>query len=257
MSYAIYIAAAAAIGLLIGFVALSIGWLKKTVLRNIRSKTMGLLSVYDELLEEKSREILEAEAEKQRLEEEAAAREAEPEPLPKEATPAPVYSGNFGGATAYRDDSLGGVYRKIRHNFSYRIDELIPALSNAAPRSRGPAGVLLEQLDWDTVYRLATLPPEDQKTVLRESLQGDSLELLEEYPVGSENFSALDFYEHLRALADAEPKSVKLRVSPERWDRDIECEGVEIIADDEICEGFQVEADHLLYDYCIKARELR
>ena len=34
-------------------------------------------------------------------------------------------------------------------------------------------------------------------------------------------------------------------------------ERVEIIPDEEICEGFQMEADRVLYDYCIKAKELR
>ena len=55
MIYAIYIAAAAVVGVLIGFVVLSVTWLKKTVAKNIRSKTTELISVYDDLLEEKSR----------------------------------------------------------------------------------------------------------------------------------------------------------------------------------------------------------
>ena len=33
-------------------------------------------------------------------------------------------------------------------------------------------------------------------------------------------------------------------------------DGVEIIPDEGICEGFQLEEKNLLYDYCIKAREL-
>ena len=57
MVYAVYILAAAGVGLLIGFVVLSIALLRKTVSSNIRSKTISLMSVYDELLEQKSREL--------------------------------------------------------------------------------------------------------------------------------------------------------------------------------------------------------
>ena len=57
MRYAVYVAAAAAIGLLIGFVTLSIGWLRKNVMHSIRNKTLSLLDTYDDLLEEKSREL--------------------------------------------------------------------------------------------------------------------------------------------------------------------------------------------------------
>ena len=63
MVYIIYIAAAVAVGLLIGFVTLSIMWLRKSVSENIRSKTVGLLSIYDDLLEEKSRELTAVESE--------------------------------------------------------------------------------------------------------------------------------------------------------------------------------------------------
>ena len=58
MVYVIYIAAAVAVGLLIGFVTLSILWLRRNVSENIRSKTVGLLSVYDE---EEKQQLLDAE----------------------------------------------------------------------------------------------------------------------------------------------------------------------------------------------------
>lgn len=256
MSYLIYIAAAVVIGLLIGFVALSIGWLKKTVLRNIRSKTMGLLSVYDELLEQKSLEIQEAEAEKRRLE--AAAMVPEETPIPEDEAPVAAYiPGDMGLGADYRDGNLGGVYRKIRQNFSYRVDELVPELTRKAVQGPGPAERLLQELSWDTVYRLSTLPAEEQIVVLRESLAPEAQQLVEDYNDSAQHFSALEFYDYLRSRAEAEPKPVRLRVSPERWERDEDYPGLEILADEQICEGFQVEAEHQLYDYCIKARELR
>ena len=64
-------------------------------------------------------------------------------------------------------------------------------------------------------------------------------------------------HDHLQALADAEPKPIRLRVPAGMAPAQMMRAGVEIIPDEEICEGFQMEADRVLYDYCIKAKELR
>ncbi len=260
MVYAIYIAAAAVIGLLIGFVALSILWLQKTVLHNIRSKTIGLLSVYDELLEEKSRQLLEMEA--LELAQQKKAEESQPKivvPAAKEGaavnSTAMLDMAEKAGLADYRDGKVSELYRLIRKSFSFRVEDLAEELKDPANMRKGPAGRLLEELEWETVYSLSTLPSEEQISVLREVLDVESLELLETYRSGRGRFSVLEFYDALGALADREPKPVKLWVSPEYGE--LALEGVDVIPDREICEGFQVEAEHLLYDYCIKARELR
>ena len=139
MAYAIYIAAAAVIGLLIGFVALSVLWLKSTVMKNIRSRTLGLISVYDELLEEKSRELTE-------LAEHDAAQSGKAE----ETEAAAVGRGNISlrtgegaaalsaaqmlqmtersGGAVYRERTLGSVYRKIRESFAFDPNEILAEL---------------------------------------------------------------------------------------------------------------------------------
>ena len=255
MIYAIYIAAAAVVGVLIGLVILSIAWLRKSVSNNIRSKTTELISVYDELLEEKSSEL----AALTRQEETLPGRTEEhlPAQPAQEAQPAAAMRASEllniaerAGGAVYRDDTIGSMYLKIR-------EELLAAVSGAAREMGGTAARLLECLDYDTVYRLSTMFPEEQINILRETLPAEGITLLEAYIERNRTFCALRFYDHLQALADAEPKPIRLRVPAGMVPVQMMRAGVEIIPDEEICEGFQMEADRVLYDYCIKAKELR
>lgn len=265
MVYVIYIAAAVAVGLLIGFVTLSILWLRRNVSENIRSKTVGLLSVYDELLEQKSRELAAVEAEIEKTGDAQAEKDAAPSLVQSETAESaaqPLQASEMlnmaerTGGAAYRDDAVGGLYRKIRRNFSFQVEELLSSFS-AAPVSGGPAGRLLSQLEFDTVFRLSTLPESDQQAVLRECLPQEGIALLDAYLGSHPVFSALAFYDHLKSLAAAEPKPACLRVPADMTADEVDCGGVRVVPDSEICEGFQLEDGNFLYDYCIKARELR
>lgn len=261
MIYAVYIAAAAAVGLLIGLVMLSISWLRKAVTRNIRSRTIDLLSVYDELLEQKSQQLADMDAEAlERTEEKAGALVKEEKPL--DTKPEPLRASELlnmaerSGGAMYRDGAMGSVYSKIRGSFSFQLEQLLPALSSETEFYGGPAGKLLAALDYDTVYRLSTMRGEDQISILQEVLSGEQRVLLEDYLQTHEKFQVLNFYDSLRALAEAEPKPARLWVPAGVVADKTERNGVEILTDEEICEGFLLEEDNLLYDYCLKAREL-
>ena len=110
MIYAIYIAAAAVVGVLIGFVVLSVTWLKKTVAKNIRSKTTELISVYDDLLEEKSRELAALEAKQATIPQQSVS-SREPETAQAEAVAATLPASEMLGMA---ERSGGAVYRRHR-----------------------------------------------------------------------------------------------------------------------------------------------
>lgn len=264
MAFIIYIGAALAIGLLIGFVALSILWLRKTIQRNIRSHTIGLLSVYDELLEEKSQELSAVQEEIVEQQPSAAVETApQSEGIRQSCTvetqvkPGVMLAAAERAATApYRDGAAGEIYQSIRQNFSFlRVEELLPGLRGTQTVS-GSAQTLLSQLNYDTVYQLSTLPEEQQLMVLRESLTPEGLALLESYLQTHRHFGALAFYDHLRSTASGEAQKARLYVSPGMLAFAGSVAGVELIPNAEICEGFQAEVDGKLYDYCITRREL-
>lgn len=267
MIYAVYVVAAIAICVLIGFVMLSVKWLKRTVLRNIRSKTIGLLSVYDDLLEEKSQELSQIvnDNEKVRLEtaaftnkngtgKQAAAAQAAAQSAQSVSILEMTERRN---AISYRERSMSRIYRTIRKNFSFSVDELLPGLEPGVPENNDRiASRLISELDFDTVYRLSTLPPEFQLKVLKESLSPEETALLNEWMETTRGFNALRFYDYLQAKADEEPQIIRLRVPDDDAFTEKSYDGLEIVLDESICEGFQLEANHLLYDYCIKTREL-
>lgn len=263
MIYAIYIGAAAVVGLLIGFVALSIVWLRKTVSNNIRSKTVGLISVYDELLEERSQALAELEQESEEGPDGPSPLvEHKPDPAAEPSGPAPLRAAELlrlterSGGAAYRDRAVGSVYLKIRENFSFRLEEILPLCRGTSAGQSGPAQRLLAQMEFDTVYRLSTLPSEQQTEILRQTLPTDGLALLDSYQSTHTPFLALGFYDYLKSAADMEPRPACLRVPAGIAAGKMTRSGVRIVPDREICEGFQLEKDRLLYDYSIRAREL-
>lgn len=259
MDQLIYIGAALAIGLLIGFVALCVLWLGRTMRRNVRSHTLNLLSAYDDLLEEKSRELSEME---EKLRQKAALTEKpEAEPAPVPAAREPEFRLSTGAVLAvsqraaevsYRDKTVGDTYRQIRDSFSFDLEELLPLLQGE--QQPGPAEKLLAQLDFDTVYRLSTLTEAQQLSVLQESLDGEGKALLEGYLRNGRPFRVLEFYSALQSQAAAESKAVRLYV-PKSMARGTSG-SLQVVADPDICEGFQAELGGRLYDYSIKTREL-
>lgn len=266
MIYAVYILAAVAVGLLVGFVTLAVVLLRKTVSDNIRSKTISLISVYDRLLEEKSRELA-------RLSQSCDADDAEKAKkakLCKEQEEKEKYAAGGRGlnsgemlsaterscAATYRDGSIGWAYCKIRENFSFSLGEILSGLKEKENSETGRAEKLLNAIDYDTIYRLSTLPGQQQIEILRESLSESEHKLLNAYLANNKRFSALEFYHYIKMLAEQEYKGIRLRVPESVAAKRTKEDGVEIIPDDGICEGFQIEEGNIIYDYCIKTREL-
>lgn len=261
MKYAVYVAAAAVIGLLIGFVTLSIGWLRKNVMRSIRNKTLSLLDTYDDLLEEKSRELSRLERELSEKGEALAVQDTVKLSVTERigvsadtTAPAVLRAAERAGIATYRDDAVGKLYRMIRENFSFCIGDVVASIDQGAKDTGGPASQMLQALGFDTVYQLSTLREEQQVQVLRLSLDSEGVSFLEDYLAGHRTFKALEFYDYLKARAEQEHRPVRLWVpgSTEAWGDG----SIEILSDDGICEGFQVEIDDLLYDYSIRTREL-
>lgn len=262
MTYAIYVAAVVVIGLLMGLVVLSIFWLRRTVTGSIRNKTLGLISVYDELLEKKSQSLKSLESEKGEVKggKYPIADNRDSSRLQDAKTlGASEFLNILGhyGSTAYRDGSFGDTYLKIKENFSFNMDELLQRLSYTANEAKeGSAEKLLRELEFDIVYRLSTMEPKEQEQILRDFLPADGLELLDEYMKTHDSFRVLDFYDYIRFRADLESKGCALYVPVNINSGQMKWGRVTIIPDAGICEGYQLEENRILYDYCIRAKEL-
>lgn len=258
MLYA-YIGAAIVVGLLIGFVLLCVIWISRKVSDGIRIKTIDLVSGYDSLLEKRSRELAEIE---ERIGQYQTSPTADRPAAEPSQIPACTVSGGSIlnaaeriGTAVYRDTTVGQTYQKIKSAFHLEPTVMLQSLQKAAgTQTVGTATGLLSELPYDTVYQLSMLPGDEQINILRESLSGSALSLLNDYLATHEAFSAIAFYDYLRALAAMEPQPPRLRVSP--LDRGTYPDSIEVTVDPDICEGFQIEFNNTLYDYCIKGREL-
>lgn len=257
MLYA-YIGTAVVVGLLVIAVTLCVIWLSKKVSAGIQAKTMDVISAYDELLEKRSQELAQLEA---AIQERAAsvqtplAGPVKPEVAADPSGASVVSAAERIMASAYRDSEVGSAYRKIRTSFHHSPEEVLRHLSETLQTDQsGAATSLLEELSYNTIYRLSTLDAKDQEVILRSSLTGESLALLDSYAKTTDLFSAISFYDYLQSAAAMEPQKPRMRV-PLQYSGPIP-DGVEVIEDADICEGFQLEVYGNLYDYCIKGREL-
>lgn len=258
----IYVAVALVAGILIGFVTLCVVWTTRVVSQSIRDRSVLLLSTYDGLLEDRSRSLQEL---KQELEQAKAGleqlKQADQAALPvqESAEPDPMaflrVVERISG-TEYRDKEAGEIYRWVRENFNLAPEDVLAALParDLSPREC-PAGGLLKKLDYDSVYKLSTLPGEEQRTVLSQVLSQKERKLLEDYAETHPKFDCIAFYDYLQARAAEEPKPVCLRVAPTAVPGKYPPQ-VRVVVDEEICEGFQIERDNILYDYCVKMKEM-
>lgn len=260
MIYA-YIAVALVVGLLIGFAALAVAWLARSVGKSIRSRTLELVSAYDDLLEERSRELAGLESRQPApAPESPAAPAGRPQPAPAPAQGAASGRTALMGAleqvlaAPYRDGAAARLYGKIRAGFAFSPAEALARVNAGAPRP-GPATRLLEQLSFNTVFELSTLPGERQYQLLCESLDEPGRALARQYAGRRGGFDSLGFYDFLRQTAYAEPRPPVLRVAPMTRCVDLPPQ-VRVVEDPAICEGFVLEADGRVFDYCIKAREI-
>jgi len=261
-SWIIYVAAGIVVALLIAFVALSVRLVAQRVSRGIRLRASELLATYDEILEKKSIELRKLNSIVIRKKEELRKLEERNEQKPqyeesRDAAADPAYLLNVAekiGNAQYQDSRIGGVYQKIRSAFSKDpldvIRELVPGVGE-----KGSATLLLEQLSFDTVYQLSALPEYQQVEVLSETLDEKGRKLLEEFMAGRKTFGAIAFYDYLKSRALQEPQPVVLRV-PSSFSVGWLPSSVVVVTDDGICEGFQLEANNQLYDYCVRKSEI-
>lgn len=261
MSY-VYIGAAAIIGLMVGFVALAILWLTRTVAKSIEVHTIDLISEYDDLLEDRSRQLIRAENRIVLVDKKDSPVAVTPEEDVISSSGAmPAASGLLNatqriGATVYRDNTVGQVYHQIRDGFAQDTDSIFAKLKLTKPMEiGGPATYLLENLSFEQMCNMSTLPRETQYQLLAETLPDQGVALLEAYGARHKHFNSLSFYSHLKEMADLEPKPPLIWVAPGTVISNCPPRAT-IVVDEEICEGVQVEVGNTLYDFCIRAREI-
>ena len=241
--------------LLIGFVVLILRSLAASAGVRIRQDMRRMLGSYDRLVEEKGRAL-------KALQEEYAAVEAALEKLvassmekqaPAEDVPVEqaIGAASVPSAAAYRAAAFGQGYGTIRDQFrlsaeeeQYIVDQVLEEMEDVSAGRGKLASALREKLSFDTIFRLAQLPGDEQLELLDSSLEDEDWTLLRDYWEEHDDkpFDVMAFCNWLDVLTQLEGEAVIVR-------------GEDSIGG-QICEGIQVIAGNRLYDYSIKEKEI-
>ena len=241
--------------LLVGFVVLIMRSLAASAGVRIRSDMRRMLGSYDRVIEEKARELQKLQEERESVEaalerlEAGQSRQAFVPSEEKGDTPAGVAS--VPSAAAYRAAAFGAGYGMIRNQFrlteaeeQYIVDQVLEEMEDVSAGRGGQAAELREKLSYETVFRMAQLPGEEQLELLDTSLEDADWALLRDYweTHESEPFDVMKFCNWLDVLVQLESEAVVVR-------------GEDSIGG-QICEGIQIVAGSRLYDYSIKEKEI-
>ena len=104
------------------------------------------------------------------------------------------------------------------------------------------------------MFQLSTLNSQEQLEMLRALGNAELDELLDSYCAMHRRFDVIGFYDYLKARSADEPHQPRLYVGVDH--ADLEVPGLQVLVDEGICEGYQLEKDGILYDYALHEREV-
>jgi hypothetical protein len=251
----------AALVLLIGLVTLVVVWMANEVRGQIRRRTAELITLYD-TFRERERDADAADAETP---------DAAAQPPPGENGARTAGTGTPQDASSvlreteqissahYLNREFPQMYREIRSRFYINPAQVLESLPIAEIPNRdvgGPATRLLRRIDYETAFAASGLPGDEQRRLLFEVADDEARALLAEFGGEEARFDILDFCGFLRLKASGEPRPVTMYVPADMFKYRIFSDDIEVVADANICDGIQIEADNALYDFAIKDGEI-
>jgi hypothetical protein len=268
----VLIAAIATLALLIALVTLAVFWMADEVRGQIRRRTAELITLYDGL-EARDREE-EWQDEDIEFTPGGTPRTAQANQAAQASAGPAGQDQGAGGQTAsamlnvteqissasYLSRELPIMYREVRSQFYFNPAQLLRTLPIAdLPRDEsGPATRLLRQIDYETAFSMSQLAGADQYGVMQELAAADANahQLLEEYGAAGDRFDVLAFCDFLSLKSVEEPHPITLYVPADMLQYRAFSEGISVVADEDICDGVQIEADNIIYDFAVKGREI-
>jgi hypothetical protein len=252
----IFIGVATVLALLIGLVTLVVVWMANEVRGQIRRRTAELITLYDTF--EGRGDAGGADETPAAPRADAGVFAADPQGADARGASSVLRETEQISAAHYLNAELPQMYRDIRSRFYFNPTQLLKELPIAdIPRGEGgPATRLLRRIDYDTVFAVSGLPPEEQYRMLSETADGDARALLAEFGAEDARFDCIAFCDFLKLKASGEPQRVILYVPTDMFNYRMFSEDIEVVADADICDGVQIEADSVIYDFAIKGREI-
>jgi len=225
--------------------------------RNLKSNVSDRILIYDDLIEEKQARLESVQNRVDVLE----ARLKELEET-EELRSVPTGQMYFTRTTGYCSPDLKKDYRNMREHFSFDRRALVnDFLKNyKTPDTAGQYAVvndLCSTLKGDLCYKLLSFESDEQLEVLREALEGEGEELLNRYIEEKGYFDTTDrFLYWLLCVKESLDPTITVRTPQKEDDFSDISPLVRTVYDSGLCEGVQIIAGRLLYDYAIHRSEL-
>ncbi len=233
--------------------------LSKNTTKAIAEKTVELVSVYDELLNNKSEELEKAREELQYIEEKLKNCSANEQGFNGEAKNEQKVQDRrkIRMAPSFLSDNFCDSYNAVRENFECDLNEIIskhPEISRVTNTATDNLKNFYNEIPFETFYDMSFLQEEEQISLIKDACLDDVTSFVSEYIENSNSFNSLDFYTYLCDVIEKDEQYFKIRVSP---NIEIPKDFVyDVQVDDSICEGVQVEINHKLFDYSINKKEI-
>ncbi len=252
-----YIAAFLGMALLIGISVIAILSVSRTVTKNIRSKTLKLISTYDEILDDYSDKLETIREEIKKAPKPSAVTQQQTvrfQPGTRMSTrnfaPSVLSTVEKVANAKYVGESSFEIYKTLKDGFRINIEDVVSKIPNFdAPM--GKATELLKELDSNTVLSIITLPERLQYALLKDSMQEDHLVFLDEFCDDEQAVNCMEFCNYLQTKAAKETQRPVVYISP-GFDIANLPKDVEIKVDENLCEGFKIFVNNQIYDYSVR-----
>lgn len=113
---------------------------------------------------------------------------------------------------------------------------------------------ILDKVNFDAMYDLVSVDPDEQLQVMKECLEDKELEMLDSYMeefTDEDEFEILGFSDYLKRIKEQNDPHVFVFVGINEDDYSNEERMIVCSEDDNICEGLKIIYQHKVYDYSI------
>ena len=154
----------------------------------------------------------------------------------------------------FEDENLLSGYKVIKQgfNFNYKriIEDFVKSHDKYDKKLYETIIRVRDYFDFDSIYKLCTLPKEEQLSVINELLTTEDKNILNNY-IDDDNFNIKAFINELDELAIKESPEIIIYTSEQDKNYDMLGENVKTVYDEKITEGFKIQYRGVIYDYSI------
>ena len=154
----------------------------------------------------------------------------------------------------FEDGNLLSGYKVIKKGFNFNYKRIIEDFVKKHKKYDKELYEMLIKVrnyfDFESVYKLCTLPSDEQLSVLNELLSVKERKVLGKY-INSSNFNIKAFINKLDEQIVKESPEIVIYVGEQDKNYDMLGENVKTIYDEKITEGFKIQYRGMIYDYSI------